>query len=225
MSNTTFAGKFADPNAVAGYLPYNISLLNGDLFVAYAQPSGIVTTGGGYIDEFDTSGNFISRIYTDTAGTNLKGPWGMAIAPAGFGGLGGALLVGSFGNATATSGNGTISIISLASTPGTLVGTLTSPNGAISNAGLWSLLDSATAAREAPPGHAVLHRRTRRPDRGPSRSDRVLTQWHGDCRRADSLRHPADGLHDRRPGLLRPGCLIHQHQPYVHCQRIQLCFD
>ena len=141
VSGTTFAGKFTDPNAVAGFDPYNIAFLNGDLFVAYAKPSGIVTTGGGYIDEFDTSGNFISRIFTDTAGTNLKGPWGMAIAPAGFGSFGGDLLVGSFGNATATSGNGTISVISLTSTPGTLAGTLSSPNGTISNAGLWSLMD------------------------------------------------------------------------------------
>jgi uncharacterized protein (TIGR03118 family) len=140
VSSTTFAGKFTDPGAVTGYHPYNIAFLNGDLFVAYAQPSGIVTTGGGYIDEFDTSGNFINRIYTDTAGTTLKGPWGMAIAPSGFGTFGGDLLVGSFGNATSTGGNGTISVISLATTPGTLVGTLTSPDGTIANAGLWSLL-------------------------------------------------------------------------------------
>ncbi len=140
VSSTIFAGKFTDPNAVVGYEPYNITLLNGDLFVAYAQPSGIVTTGGGYIDEFDTSGNFIARVYTDTAGTNLKGPWGMAIAPTGFGSFAGDLLVGNFGNATSTSGNGTIVALDLATTPATLAGTLTSPNGTIANAGLWSLL-------------------------------------------------------------------------------------
>ena len=141
VSGTTFAGKFTDPNAVAGYEPYNIALLNGNLFVAYATPSGIVTTGGGYIDEFDTSGNFLSRVFTDTAAANLHGPWGMAIAPAGFGSFAGDLLVGSFGNATATSGNGTISVINISTSPGTLVGTLSSPNGTISNAGQWSLLD------------------------------------------------------------------------------------
>ena len=140
VSGTTFSGKFSDPNAVAGYNPYNIALLNGNLFVAYAQASGIVTTGGGYIDEFDTSGNLLSRIYTDTAGTNLKGPWGMAVAPSGFGSFGGDLLVGSFGDATATSGNGTITALDLTSTPATVAGTLTSPNGTIANAGLWSLI-------------------------------------------------------------------------------------
>ena len=143
VSGGVFAGKFADPSAVSGYLPYNIALLNGDLYVAYAQPSGIVTTGGGYIDEFDTSGNFINRVFTDTAGTDLKGPWGMAIAPSGFGAFGGDLLVGSFGNATATSGNGTISAITLPtapSTPGTFAGSISTPNGTTSNAGVWSLL-------------------------------------------------------------------------------------
>ena len=142
VSGTTFAGKFVDPNAVAGYHPYNVALLNGDLYVAYAQPSGIVTTGGGYIDEFDTSGNFINRIFTDTAGTNIKGPWGMAIAPAGFGSFGGDLLVGNFGAATGTAPNGTIVAITLPTTPGTpgtLAGTLSTPNGTLTNPGLWGL--------------------------------------------------------------------------------------
>ena len=58
VSATTFAGKFADPNAVAGYDALQYRLLNGDLYVAYVQPSGVVTTGGGYIDEFDTGRQF-----------------------------------------------------------------------------------------------------------------------------------------------------------------------
>ncbi len=142
VSGTTFAGKFVDPNAVAGYEPYNIALLNGNLYVAYAQPSGIVTTGGGYVDEFDTAGNFVNRIYTDTAGTNLKGPWGMAIAPAAFGSFSGDLLVGNFGDSTGTAPNGTISAINLPTTPGspgTLAGTLSTPNGTISAPGIWGL--------------------------------------------------------------------------------------
>ena len=184
VSSTTFAGKFTDPNAVAGYKPYNITLLNGDLFVAYAQPSGIVTTGGGYIDEFDTSGNFISRIYTDTTGTTLQGPWGMAIAPAGFGSFGGDLLVGSFGNGTATSGNGTISVISLSTTPGTLVGTLTSPNGTIANAALWSLLDGNGGSG------GTKRARCTSP---PASTDRPRAFW------GQSRSHPV-------PRQLSPGC-------------------
>ncbi len=144
VSATTFAGKFVDPNAVAGFTPYNVALLNGNLYVAYVQPSGIVTTGGGYIDEFDTAGNFVNRIFTDTAGTNLRGPWGMAIAPAGFGTFAGDLLVGNFGDSTGTAPNGTIIAITLPTTPGspgTLAGTLSTPNGAISDPGIWGLLD------------------------------------------------------------------------------------
>ena len=76
VSSTTFAGKFVDPNAVAGFDPYNIALLNGNLYVAYAKPSGHRDAPGGYIDEFSTAGDFIKRIYTDTTGTNLTGPWG-----------------------------------------------------------------------------------------------------------------------------------------------------
>ena len=142
VSATTFAGKFVDPNAVAGFTPYNVALLNGNLYVAYVQPSGIVTTGGGYIDEFDTAGNFINRIFTDTAGTNLKGPWGMAVAPAAFGSFGGDLLVGNFGDATGTAPNGTIIAITLPTTPGspgTIAGTLSTPNGAIIDPGIWGL--------------------------------------------------------------------------------------
>jgi uncharacterized protein (TIGR03118 family) len=139
VSGNTFAGKFTDPDAIAGYHPFNIVSGNGGLFVAYAQPSGSVTTGGGYIDEFDTSGDFMRRIDTDTAGTNLHGPWGMAIAPLGFGSFAGDLLVGNFGNATASGGNGTIGVINLTTSPGLFEGTLSSPNGTITNAGFWSL--------------------------------------------------------------------------------------
>jgi uncharacterized protein (TIGR03118 family) len=143
VSGTTFAGKFSDPNSVAGYHPFNIQFLNGDMYVAYAQPSASVTTGGGYIDEFDTAGNFINRIYTDTAGTNLKGPWGMTIAPAGFGSFAGDLLVGNLGDGTTTAPNGTIIAITVPTapgSPGTLAGTLSTPNGTITNGATWSLL-------------------------------------------------------------------------------------
>lgn len=139
VSSTTFAGKFADPNAVPGYEPYNVAQFGGNLYVAYAQPSGIVTTGGGYVDEFATDGTFVKRVYTDTAGTTLAGPWGMAIAPAGFGSFGGDLLVGNFGDSTGTSPSGTIVAINL--TNGTLAGTISGPNGSpIVNPGLWGLL-------------------------------------------------------------------------------------
>ena len=44
---------------------------------------------------FDTSGHLLSRVIL---GNHLKAPWGVALAPAGFGPFSGALLVGGFGN-------------------------------------------------------------------------------------------------------------------------------
>ena len=51
----------------------------------------------GIVDAFDTNGNLLGRIAT---GGSLNAPWGMTIAPAGFAGVGGDLLVGNFGDGT-----------------------------------------------------------------------------------------------------------------------------
>src|SRR5208282_3531151 len=63
---------------------------------------------------------------------NLNAPWGMALAPAGFGGLGGDLLVGNFGD-------GVIN----AYDPGTfaLIGQVQDASGnPIANSGLWEIV-------------------------------------------------------------------------------------
>jgi uncharacterized protein (TIGR03118 family) len=144
VSSTTFAGKFADPNVPAGFEPFDIAFLNGNLFVAYALPSGTGSrTGtGGYIDEFDTGGNLVKTIISDIAGTYLDGPWGLLIAPANFGTYSGDLLVGNFGGASGTTPRGTIVGINL--TNDNVIGAISSPGGPIVNAGLWALqtLDS-----------------------------------------------------------------------------------
>jgi hypothetical protein len=59
---------------------------------SYLQTVG---AGNGVVDVFDLNGNFVSRAVT--AG-NLNAPWGVAIAPAGFGIFGGDLLIGNFGD-------------------------------------------------------------------------------------------------------------------------------
>src|SRR5262249_51939469 len=142
VTATTFAGKFTDPNALAGFKPFSIAFLNGNLFVAYAKPSGTVTSAGGFIDQFDTSGNFIKRVFTDDPSKphrHLNGPCGMVIAPSGFGSFGGDRLVGNFGDATGTAGNGTITAINLANDA--FAGTLNGAGGtAITNPGLWGLI-------------------------------------------------------------------------------------
>jgi len=93
-------GKFLDPNLPAGYAPFNIQNLGGTLYVTYAVQDGakeddVPGAGNGIVDRFDLNGNLLGRVVTGGA---LNSPWGLAIAPAGFGSLGGDLLVGNFGD-------------------------------------------------------------------------------------------------------------------------------
>jgi uncharacterized protein (TIGR03118 family) len=47
------------------------------------------------VDEFRTDGRFIRTLIHDTTGRHLNSPWGLAIAPEGWGRFGGHLLVGN----------------------------------------------------------------------------------------------------------------------------------
>lgn len=118
------AGRFTDPTLPSGLTPYNVQNLNGTLYVTYAhrgQDSGVV-------DAFDMNGNFVRRVATNGV---LDQPWGLAIAPAGFGALGGSLLVGNFGDGK---------INAFDPTTGTLRGTISDTHGKpLVNDGLWSL--------------------------------------------------------------------------------------
>lgn len=96
VTGTTFAGKFVDPSPLGGFVPFNIQTVGSNLYVTYAQLTPMGTgLPGGYVDEFDAAGNFIKRIATGGA---LYAPWGITLAPAGFGSFGNDLLVGNFGN-------------------------------------------------------------------------------------------------------------------------------
>jgi uncharacterized protein (TIGR03118 family) len=130
-------GKFIDPEIPAGFVPFGIVALNDQLYVSYTQQDAAKhdeTTGAGlgYVDVFDFSGNFVSRFAS--AGV-LNAPWGMAVAPAGFGSLAGDLLIGNFGD-------GKINIFAPNGTAlATSMGPLTITNGAaIAVPGLWSLV-------------------------------------------------------------------------------------
>ncbi|HEX3571369.1 MAG TPA: TIGR03118 family protein [Acidobacteriaceae bacterium] len=112
----TLAGSFTDPNVPAGYAPYSIKALGSQVFVCYMLrttppvPTGsglyqeILGTNTGFVSVFDTSGNFVTRAVT---GGNLNAPWGVAIAPAGFGIYAGDLLIGNFGDGLITAYNPT----------------------------------------------------------------------------------------------------------------------
>ena len=95
-------GTFTDPNLPAGYAPFNIQALNGLLFVTYGLQDAVKTSavsglGFGFVDMFNLDGTLISRLITQGV---LNAPWGLAIAPNGFGSLGGDLLVGNHGDGT-----------------------------------------------------------------------------------------------------------------------------
>jgi uncharacterized protein (TIGR03118 family) len=105
--HTFSADQFTDPNAPAGYGPFGIKNVDGILFVTFAKQNAekhddVEGPGNGFIDEFDTSGHFLERFASGTAAggtlTQLNSPWGMAVAPHGFGKFGGDLLVGNFGD-------------------------------------------------------------------------------------------------------------------------------
>ena len=93
-------GSFTDPTLPAGYAPFNIQNLGGTLYVTYAvqdaaKEDDVAGAGNGIVDRFDLQGNFLGRVVT---GGDLNSPWGLALAPVGFGDLAGALLVGNFGD-------------------------------------------------------------------------------------------------------------------------------
>ena len=96
----TAPGAFVDPKLPAGYAPFGIANVDGQILVAYAkqdadQEDEVAGQGLGFVDAFDTSGNLIRRVATHG---QLNAPWGMARAPANFGAFGGDLLVGNFGD-------------------------------------------------------------------------------------------------------------------------------
>ena len=125
FSPATLAGTFTDPSLPANYAPFAVHVIGSQVFVTYAlrattttsttapvsgyavssSPSSphaaatsyaqTVGAGNGIVDVFDLNGNFVARAIT---GGNLNAPWGVAIAPTGFGVFGGDLLVGNFGD-------------------------------------------------------------------------------------------------------------------------------
>ena len=77
------------------------------------------------MDEFSTNGTLIKTLINDTAGAHLAAPWGLAIAPAGWGQFGGDLLVAN--NNPNSAGLTEINAYNLSN--GDFVGTLTLENG------------------------------------------------------------------------------------------------
>ena len=127
------ATAFVDPTLPAGFSPYNVQVLAGNLYVSYAKhvPATLRETPGaglGYVSVFSLDGTFVRRV---ASGGALNAPWGMAIAPTGFGAFGGALLVGNFGDGHITAFD---------ATTGAQLGQLSDANNSpLAIPGLWAL--------------------------------------------------------------------------------------
>jgi uncharacterized protein (TIGR03118 family) len=90
FTKVTLTGNFVDPKLHKGFTPYNIQNIGGELFVTYTGRSG-----GGAVAEFNTDGTFVRQIASNTKKGNLDAPWGVALAPSGFGKFRNDLLVGN----------------------------------------------------------------------------------------------------------------------------------
>ena len=122
---------FVDPNLPAGFAPFGIRNFNGEIFVTYAKQNhakhdDVAGPGNGFINVFDTSGNFLRRLVSNG---NLNSPWGLALVE------GDELWVGNFGN-------GLINVYD--PNTGTFIETLMRADGTpLQFNGLWDMLPQA----------------------------------------------------------------------------------
>jgi uncharacterized protein (TIGR03118 family) len=126
-------GAFATPTAISalGLVTFNVQDINGKVYVTYA-PAGraaeIAATGGmGAVAIFDENGNLLQTLIN----SELASPWGVAIAPSGFGPFANDLLIGNFSFAD--------SEINAFDPSGTFVGSILIDTGTNEPGGLWSL--------------------------------------------------------------------------------------
>lgn len=135
LNTTAFPDGFQDPNLPAGYAPFGIQTIGNLIYVSYAeQPATpgpeVDGEGLGLVDVYDGNGVLVKELIG--TGGALNAPWGMAMAPQGFGPYGGDLLVGNFGDGR---------INAFDPNSGAMVGTLTdSATGSpVHIPGLWGI--------------------------------------------------------------------------------------
>ena len=85
--------SFGDPNLPAGYAPFGIQNISGQIYVTYAlqdkkKHDDVHGPGNGFVNVFDTSGNLIKRLVSNG---KLNSPWGLAL-------VNGELWIGNFGD-------------------------------------------------------------------------------------------------------------------------------
>ncbi|MGB8381639.1 MAG: TIGR03118 family protein [Dermatophilaceae bacterium] len=131
---------FADPSIPKGYAPFNVAEIGQRVFVTYAKQDAdrrddVAGPGHGFINTFTPYGVRLDRFTSRGA---LDSPWGITVAPAGFGRFSGDVLVGNFGDGR---------INAYDPQTGRMLGTLRGSNDrALSIDGLWGLLVGDAAA-------------------------------------------------------------------------------
>ena len=139
FAKVTTSGGFTDPTLPAGYAPFGIQAVTigttVSIVVTYAQQdskkqANVSGAGLGLVDVFDTNGKFLQHLVA--TGGALNSPWGIALAPAGFGTLAKMLLIGNFGDGV---------INAYDPSKGTFVGSVNDSNGKpLANPGLWGIV-------------------------------------------------------------------------------------
>jgi uncharacterized protein (TIGR03118 family) len=123
---------FVDP-AVGALVPFGIQNIGNNIYVTYApagRPAQIAATEGmGAVAIFDTNGTLLQTLIN---GSTLASPWGITLAPPGFGPFGGDLLVGNFSFAASE-------INAFNPTTGAFVGRIPINVGGNTAGGLWGL--------------------------------------------------------------------------------------
>jgi uncharacterized protein (TIGR03118 family) len=100
FNRVLLSGSFADPEIPRGFAPFNVQELGGLLYVAYAKQDAagedeVAGPALGFVDVYSTHGQLLRHLIEHG---QLNAPWGLVLAPAGFGRFSGALLVGNFGD-------------------------------------------------------------------------------------------------------------------------------
>src|SRR5213596_4304780 len=119
---------FADGTLPAGYAPFGIRNFNNEIFVTYALQDAkgeddVAGPGNGFVNVFDTSGNFLRRLVSKG---HLNAPWGLALVE------GDELWIGNFGDGI---------INNYDPTTGAFLGTINRADGTpLQFDGLWDML-------------------------------------------------------------------------------------
>lgn len=93
-------GAFTDGRIPAGFAPFGIRAIRGIVLVTYAMQDAnreddVQGPGLGFVDAYSLDGRLLARLVSRG---KLDAPWGLALAPAGFGRHSFRLLVGNFGD-------------------------------------------------------------------------------------------------------------------------------